>query len=148
MSLFDSSSSGSSTARPRRTRAGLVWGVAALLFGLATLSEGGAVLFFDGEARRAAGHVVPFVLWFNFGAGFAYVVTGAGLALVRPWARVAAAAIALATVLVFLALGAHIVMGGAFERRTVMAMALRSAFWVAAAMTARRRSGTGDAPLR
>ncbi len=35
-------------------------------------------LLFDGEAARtAAGAYVPLVLWFNFIAGFAYVITGA-----------------------------------------------------------------------
>ncbi|WP_425478346.1 hypothetical protein [Stenotrophomonas pictorum] len=43
----------------------------AIGFGLMTIWEGGAVLFVDGAARQAAGHYVPFVLWFNFLAGFA-----------------------------------------------------------------------------
>lgn len=51
----------------------------AILFGLLTLKEGGFVLFFDGPAREAAGSYVPFVLWFNFSAGFAYVAAGIGL---------------------------------------------------------------------
>ena len=35
---------------------------------------------FGGEgARRAAGAIVPFVLWFNFIGGFAYVACGLGL---------------------------------------------------------------------
>ncbi|WP_147654192.1 hypothetical protein [Vulcaniibacterium gelatinicum] len=38
----------------------------AIGFGLMTIREGGAVLFVDGAARQAAGHYVPFVLWFNF----------------------------------------------------------------------------------
>ena len=54
-------------------------GVLGALFGLMTLREGGAVLFFDGAARAAAGNFVPFVLWFNFLAGFAYLAAGIGL---------------------------------------------------------------------
>ncbi|MEO7200530.1 MAG: hypothetical protein ABIY56_10000, partial [Dokdonella sp.] len=38
----------------------------AIAFGLLTIKEGGAVLFFDGAGREAAGNYVPFVLWFNF----------------------------------------------------------------------------------
>ena len=53
----------------------------AIGFGLMTIWEGGAVLFVDGAARQAAGHYVPFVLWFNFLAGFAYVLAGVGLFL-------------------------------------------------------------------
>ena len=56
------------------------------VFGLMTIREGGAVLFVDGAARVAAGDYVPFVLWFNFLAGFAYVVAGVGLWFRRPWA--------------------------------------------------------------
>jgi len=53
----------------------LLWvraaGIIGALFGLLTIREGGAVLFVDGAARVAAGDFVPFVLWFNFLAGFA-----------------------------------------------------------------------------
>ena len=50
----------------------------AVAFGLLTIREGCDVLFFDGAARAAAGSYVPFLLWFNFLAGFAYVIAGAG----------------------------------------------------------------------
>ena len=60
--------------------------LSAIGFGLLTLQEGGAVLFVDGAARQAAGHYVPFVLWFNFLAGFAYIVAGVGLWMRRRWA--------------------------------------------------------------
>ena len=59
----------------------------AIGFGLMTIWEGGAVLFVDGAARQAAGHYVPFVLWFNFLAGFAYIVAGVGLWMRRRWPR-------------------------------------------------------------
>ena len=45
-------------------------GVAAIAFGLLTLISGGSALF----GLVDMGAVVPFVLWFNFLAGFAYVV--------------------------------------------------------------------------
>lgn len=117
----------SADARLRRVL--LVLGVVAVLFGLATLKEGSAVLFVDGEARRAAGHVVPFVLWFNVLAASAYVAAGAGLALGRRWAARLSVAIAGSTAVVFARLGAYIAAGGAFEKRTVAAMTLRTAFW-------------------
>ena len=103
----------------------------AVLFGAATLKSGGSVLFIDGPDRTAAGDYVPFVLWFNFLAGFAYVLTGVGAYLWKTWAAKLAMAIAGLTVLVFAALGVHIFMDGAFEMRTVYAMSLRSFVWLA-----------------
>lgn len=104
--------------------------VFAVLFGLLTLKEGGTVLFGSAAARSAAGAYVPWVLWFNFLAGFAYV--GAGMALWRRlgWAAWLALGIGLATALVFAAFGLHVLTGGAFEARTVGAMALRTVVWL------------------
>ncbi len=113
-------------------------------FGLLTVKEGGLILFGDETARTAAGNYVPFVLWFNFLAGFAYVIASAGLWMKRRWAAWLAIAIAAATALVFAAFGAHIYGGGDYEMRTVMAMSLRTLVWVAIAAIAWRavpRSG-------
>ncbi|MEZ5549990.1 MAG: hypothetical protein R3E82_03795 [Pseudomonadales bacterium] len=107
-----------------------VAGVVAALFGLMTIREGGAVLFVDGMARLAAGDYVPFVLWFNFLAGFTYVVAGVGLWFRRQWAARVALGIAMATLIVFAAFGWHTGSGGAFETRTVVAMTLRSTTWL------------------
>lgn len=119
------------TGRSLRPR--LVWvrvvGVIGALFGLITIREGAAVLFIDGAARVAAGDYVPFVLWFNFLAGFAYVVAGVGLVFGRPWAVRVALVVAAATLGVFAAFGAHVVGGGAYEIRTVIAMMFRSIVW-------------------
>ena len=104
--------------------------VLGLGFGLLTIMEGGAVLFGDGAARAAAGHYVPFVVWFNFLAGFAYVTASVGLWLQQRWALWLAAAIAVATAVTFAALGMHINSGGAYEQRTVVAMSLRALVWV------------------
>jgi hypothetical protein len=109
-----------------------VWAISlvAIGFGLLTIKEGGTILFGDEAARAAAGNYVPFVLWFNFMAGFAYVVAGAGLWLQQRWAVWLAVAIAAATALTFAALGVHIYSGGAYELRTVIAMSLRTLVWV------------------
>src|SRR6202142_4123692 len=108
--------------------------IVAVVFGAATIRAGGSVLFGDGA--QAAGNVVGFVLWFNFLAGFAYMVAGAGLWMRRRWSVRLALAIAAATVLVFCAFGIHVAAGGAFEMRTVWAMALRSVVWISIAMLA------------
>lgn len=109
-----------------------VWAISllALGFGLLTIKEGGKVIFGADAARIAAGNYVPFVVWFNFLAGFAYVTAGVGLWLQQRWALWLAAAIAVATALTFAALGVHIYAGEAYEQRTVFAMSLRTLVWL------------------
>jgi hypothetical protein len=92
----------------------------------------------NADAVKAAGNYVPFVLWFNFLAGFAYVVAGIGLWLGRRWAARLAIGIAVATGITFAAFGLHVYFGGAFEQRTVIAMSLRTAVWTAIAAAAWR----------
>lgn len=126
---------------PKRDRLLDLWALLAVLFGLLTMASGGRTLFGGEAARQAAGQLVPFVLWFNFGAGFAYLAAGAGLWRRRRWAAPLAALIASATLLVFAAFGLHVLAGGAHELRTTVAMALRSLFWIAVAGTVWRRLG-------
>jgi hypothetical protein len=117
--------------------------VAALagLFGLATIVSGGRVLFGPDSARAAAGHYVPFVVWFNFLAGFAYVAAATGIALARRGSVWLSTGIAVATALVLLAFGGHVLAGGAFEPRTAGAMVLRTGAWAAIAWWACRQFG-------
>ena len=120
----------------------------AIAFGLLTIREGGAVLFFDGAARAAAGSYVPFVLWFNFLAGFAYVIAGAGLWLRHRWAVWLAVVIAAATAFALAAFGAHGYAGGAYEMRTVIAMSFRTLVWVAIAAISWRGLSRGKPAIR
>jgi hypothetical protein len=110
----------------------------AIGFGLLTIKEGGTVLF-DDAARTSAGNYVPFVLWFNFLAGFAYIVAGVGVVMMQRWAVWLAAAIAVSTALTFAAFGLHAYSGGAFEPRTVIAMSVRTLAWVTIAAIAWRQ---------
>lgn len=113
-----------------------VLSIVAILFGLMTIKEGGAVLLGNEEAVSAAGNYVPFVLWFNFLSGFAYIVAGVGLWLQQRWAVWLAVAIAAAIALTFAAFGMHINSGGAYEQRTLIAMSMRTVVWfVIAALT-------------
>lgn len=125
----------------KRQRGMIIWAISlvAVGFGLLTLKEGGGVLFGSDAARTGAGNYLPFVLWFNFLAGFAYVIAGVGLGLQRRWAVWLAVAIAVTTALVFGVFGVQVYLGSAYEQRTVIAMALRTLVWVAIAMIARHR---------
>jgi hypothetical protein len=118
-----------------------IWSISvvAVGFGLLTIKEGGSVLFGSDAARTGAGNYLPFVLWFNFLAGFAYVIAGVGLGLQRRWAVWLTVAIAATTTLVFGAFGVQVYLGAAYEQRTVIAMALRTLVWVTIAMIARHR---------
>jgi len=114
--------------------------IIALVFGMLTIKSGGSVLFIDGPARVDAGNYVPFVLWFNFLAGFAYLLAGTGLFMQKHWAPLLSVLIAVATLLVFVFLGLHILNDGAYESRTIAAMSLRSFVWVAIAVFSYRKA--------
>ena len=113
----------------------------AILFGVATIISGATVLSGNAEARAAAGAVVPFVLWFNFLSGFAYVLAGVGLALWRPWGAWLAALIAASILVASAFFTAHVMSGGAYEMRTAMAMTLRAAVWLGIALAGCRALG-------
>ena len=113
-----------------------LFAIIAIVFGMLTLKSGGMVLFTNGEAHQAAGNYVPFVLWFNFMAGFAYIAAGIGLWQQQPWAGKLAALIAVATVAVFMAFGVHVLNDGAYEMRPAVAMTVRSGLWVTIALLA------------
>lgn len=123
----------SSKTRPMRVAAGI-----AVVFGALTIVSGGRVLFGGAAAQAAAGDAVPFVLWFNFLSGFAYVLAGVGIALGRRWAATLAIALAVAIAAVFALFGLHVLRGGAFELRTVGAMVLQLGVWTAIAVWARK----------
>ncbi len=106
----------------------------AVVFGALTIFAGGRALF--GGADMGA--VVPYVLWFNFLAGFAYVAAGLGLWRGAGWARGLSLAIAVATAAVFAAFLWHVAQGGAHEARTTAAMTLRTLVWAAIAAVAFR----------
>jgi len=125
----------------RRPRWLLPAAALALVFGIATIIAGGRVAFGSEAARAAEGDYVPFVLWFNVLAGFAYVAAGIALGLARPWAARLAFAIAVGSALVYAAFGLHVLGGGAFTRHTVMAMALRTLVWVGIAVLSCRHFG-------
>lgn len=121
---------------PRRSMK--VLAAVAVVFGALTVFSGWQGLFGDEVTRAALGHTVGFVLWFNFLAGFAYVIAGIGLWLQRRWALWLAVAIAASTAIAFAAFGVHVLGGGAYELRTAVAMTLRLLVWIVIAAVARK----------
>ena len=117
----------------------------AVVFGLLTIVSGGGALFGGPSAQAAVGDAVPFVLWFNFLSGFAYVLAGVGIAMERHWAAMLATSLAVLIAVVFTLFGLHIYGGGAYEMRTVGAMSIRLVTWVAIAAVARRCTVSGMA---
>lgn len=115
-----------------------VLAVVALIFGATSVVSGGQVVFGPEANRIAAGDYVPFVVWFNFFIGFAYMASAIGLFRRAEWGAHLAITIAAATALVFAAFGIHILMDGAFEARTVGAMVLRTGVWIGIACVARQ----------
>ena len=112
-------------------------GAAAIAFGLVTLISGGSALF----GAVDMGAVVPFVLWFNFLAGFAYVIGGLLLMTGHRLALPVALTILIATATVFAVFGWRVFAGDAFEMRTVGAMTLRTLFWAAMVWVAMKARG-------
>lgn len=104
-------------------------GLAAGTFGLATITSGGSVALRVGSAYDLAGDVVPFVVWFNFVAGFFYVIAALGIWDNRGWARPLAVLITASTVLVAAGFVLSVASGHAFELRTVVALSLRFVVW-------------------
>ncbi|MGO4909115.1 hypothetical protein ACEN2J_12390 [Pseudorhodobacter sp. W20_MBD10_FR17] len=112
--------------------------IVALIFGALTVFSGGRALFGGAEAAAAVGNAVGFVLWFNFLAGFAYMLAGIGLFLQHRPAVWISVAIFVSTALVGLSFGYHVLQGGAYEMRTVGAMILRTGVWAAISVVAAR----------
>lgn len=115
-----------------RSRVLTIAAAVAVIFGLLTIVSGGRALFGGVDM----GAVVPFVLLFNFAAGFAYVLAGIGLWRSAGWAPMLSIAIAVVTAGVFTAFLWHVWSGGAWEARTMAAMILRTGIWTVIAALA------------
>ncbi len=100
----------------------------AVVFGLLTIVSGGSVLL-NAQAQKLAGNYVTVVVVFNFLAGFAYVIAGAGLWTLQRWSIWLALLIAIATLIVLAIFGLYILNGGRYEMRTVIALLFRSGIW-------------------
>ncbi len=104
------------------------------VFGVMTIFSGGSVALRLGSALELAGDVIPFVVWFNFAAGFVYVATAIGIWSARSWAGTLATLIAVATALVAIGLAFAVVNGQAYEMRTIGALGFRFVLWAGVAI--------------
>lgn len=118
---------------PERPRILTVAAAVAVVFGAITVISGARALITPGPS------VVPFVVWFNYVAGFAYIAAGYGLWRGATWAQWLAGAITLTTAIIFLGFLWHIAQGGAWMGRTLGATGIRIAVWAAIATIAFRR---------
>ncbi len=110
-------------------RGRVVVGLAAILFGVATLVEGSRTLLAGPDARAAA-DVVMFVLLFNVAVAPLYLAVGAATLAGRSIARRGAVFLAVSTAAVYGAFWLHVLAGGAWSGHTARAMAVRTFFWV------------------
>lgn len=99
------------------------------IFGAMTILAGGRSLFTEvGIATR--GNIVPLVLWFNFIAGFFYLLAGVAVILKKQsLIKIVSSSLAVLSVIVLLYLLNHINGGGLYEVKTLIAMSFRASFW-------------------
>ena len=114
----------------------------AIAFGAVTVFSGGRALFGDVLERASVGNAVDFVLWFNFIAGFFYILAGIAVFSRWRWGTWLATLLAVSTALVAGGFGIHVAGGGAYEMRTMGALALRLSFWVFFSVYAWRQSAS------
>lgn len=104
----------------------LLISLSATIFGLATITAGGSVIFFN---DGAFGRVIPWVVWFNFFSGFIYVAASLYVWIDPRVAYKLSVYIFITTSVIFVLLGIHIASGLAYEKRTVAAMGFRWIVW-------------------
>lgn len=104
-----------------------------LAFGILTIISGGKTLFAESGADSKS-TIVPVVLWFNFVAGFFYVLAGVLAFKAKICIKRLSMALALFNVFIFIYLLAHIYKGGLYENKTLFAMSFRTVFWIGFAL--------------
>jgi hypothetical protein len=116
----------------------------AIMFGVLTVLSDRRIIL---GPPAAAVEAVPIVQWFNFGAGFAYVLAG-GLLAGKPWAIWLATIIPLSTIAIFGAFGAPILLGEPHGARTIVGMMLRMVIWQAITFIAWRAAPAAAGSLQ
>ncbi|HNB57905.1 MAG TPA: hypothetical protein PKV06_13110, partial [bacterium] len=89
----------------------LLISLSATIFGLATITAGGAAIFFN---EGVFGTVIPWVVWFNFFSGFIYVAASLYVWIDPRVAYKLSIYIFITTSVIFVLLGIHIASGLAY----------------------------------
>jgi hypothetical protein len=115
-----------------------IWiGFVFLIFGLMTILSGGRSLFTEsGIATR--GNIVPLVLWFNFVAGFFYLIASVSIFKMKTCVKKLSTALAVSNTFVLAYLLNHIFQGQLYEHKTLIAMIFRTSFWILVALYFRK----------
>ncbi len=94
-------------------------------FGALTVFMSGSVIFDLFGIRAKEGNFVPFIVWTNFFAGWAYLAAAYGFVARQKWTAKLLGTFVAVLLVAFVALKMHINAGGIFEERTVKAMMFR-----------------------
>lgn len=103
-----------------------------IIFGIITIFAGGNALFTE-SGKLAAGKIVSLILWYNFIAGFFYIAAGIAIFRQKSMAIRIAMLLANSSIAIYFALLMHIFEGNVYEMRTLIAMTLRTFYWIAIA---------------
>lgn len=104
-----------------------------MIFGTLTVISGWKSLFTE-SGVNSRGNIVPLVLWFNFIAGFFYVIAGISTFKLKSCVKKLSAVLAVLSSFVLLYLINHIYQGGLYENKTLVAMTFRTVFWISFAI--------------
>ncbi len=94
-------------------------------FGALTVFMSSSVIFDLFGIRAKEGNFVPFIVWTNFFAGWAYLAAAYGFVTRQKWTAKLLGTFVVVLLVAFVALKMHIHAGGLYEERTVKAMMFR-----------------------
>lgn len=104
-----------------------------IVFGIVTIFAGGNALFTE-SGKLAAGKIIPLILWYNFIAGFFYIMAGFAMFKQKSIAIRLSMLLANSAFAIYFALLMHIFDGKEYEMRTLYAMTFRTFYWIAIAI--------------
>jgi len=105
-------------------------------FGGLTVFMAGSVIFDLFGIRAKEGNYVPFIVWTNFLAGWAYLMAAYGFIKEKKWTFGLLISFLVILIAAFVGLKMHIEAGGIYEERTVKAMMFRMAVTAVMSMIA------------